>query len=233
VGEAAEAIFDLQARETLATVNAYLKIIAETVLKHNGTIDKFIGDCVMAFWGAPMSDDKHAVDCVRAAIDVQRAVYRLNEERQAENKRREFENLQSAPEDQRPAPMLPILSIGSGINTGVVTVGLMGSDEQGNYTVFGRDVNLASRLETVSGRGRIIISEATLAEIIQDDPTLALSCVELPPEKVKGIRDAVRIYEVPWRQPEATAPLAIDSSSGIGGGKAGSGYPHGAGQTSG
>ncbi|MDB6067963.1 MAG: Adenylate/guanylate cyclase [Pedosphaera sp.] len=218
VGEAAEAIFDLQARETLATVNAYLKVIAETVMKHRGTIDKFIGDCVMAFWGAPISNDKHAVDCVRAAIDVQRAVYRLNQERQAENERRELANLKLVGGTSRPAPTLPILSIGCGINTGVVTVGLMGSDEQGNYTVFGRDVNLASRLETVSGRGRIIISEATLAEIIQDDPTLALSCVELPPEKVKGIRDPVRIYEVPWRQPEETA-LSQEAGAGLLGGE--------------
>ncbi len=83
----------------------------------------------------------------------------------------------------------------------------MGSDEQGNYTVFGRDVNLASRLETVSGRGRIIISESTLAEIIQDDPALALACVELPAVNVKGIRTAVRIYEVPWREDGSRAPV--------------------------
>jgi len=71
-------------------------------------------------------------------------------------------------------------------------------------------VNLASRLESVSGRGRIIISEATLAEIIQDDPTLALSCVELKPVKVKGIRTLVKIYEVPWREADFV-PLAVDA----------------------
>ena len=77
-GEAAEAVFDTQSRETLATVNLYLKVIAETVLKHNGTVDKFIGDCVMAFWGAPIPNPKHALACVHAAIDAQRAVHRLN-----------------------------------------------------------------------------------------------------------------------------------------------------------
>ncbi len=210
--EAAEAIFDEQARETLATVNLYLKVIAETVLKHHGTIDKFIGDCVMAFWGAPTPNEQHALNCVRAAIDVQRAVYRLNQEREAENARREAENPRLAA-GQPPLPMLPVLSIGTGINTGVVTVGLMGSDEQGNYTVFGRDVNLASRLETVSGRGRIIISESTLAEMIQEDPDLALSCVELPPVNVKGIRTAVRIYEVPWRENISGAAAAVPTTA--------------------
>ncbi|MDB6123120.1 MAG: Adenylate/guanylate cyclase [Pedosphaera sp.] len=208
MGDAAEAIFDTQARETLATVNAYLKVIAETVLKHNGTIDKFIGDCVMAFWGAPISNPQHALCCVRAAIDAQRAVYQLNQEREAENKQREIENVKRLAAGQPPLQPLPILAVGTGINTGVVTVGLMGSDKLSSYTVFGRDVNLASRLESVSGRSRIIVSEATLAEMIQDDPTLALTCVELAPVNVKGIRTAVHIFEVPWRQDQVPAPPA-------------------------
>src|SRR6202012_3490505 len=164
-------------------------------LKHGGTVDKFIGDCVMAFWGAPVHNQHHALHCVRAAIDTQRAVYRLNEERTAQNRQREAHNFLLAAEGKPLVPLLPILVVGTGMNTGSVTVGLMGSDDRVNYTVFGREVNLASRLETVSGRARIIISEATLAEIIQDDSTLALSCKPLPPEKVKGIRNPVRLYE--------------------------------------
>ncbi len=212
-GEAAEAVFDMQSRETLATVNSYLKIIAETVLKHDGTVDKFIGDCVMAFWGAPIPNARHALACVRAAIDVQRAVQRLNLEREEENRRLEAENAKLAAAGQPLLHLLPILSIGSGANTGVVTVGLMGSDERVNYTVFGRDVNLASRLESYSGRGRIIISEGTLAEIIQDDPSLALSCVGLPPVSLKGFRTAIPVYEVPWREPDDSVPAAGDSTS--------------------
>jgi adenylate cyclase len=205
-GPAAEAIFDSQARETLDTVNRYLTVVAEAVMNHKGTVDKFIGDCVMAFWGAPLPNDKHALACVHAAIDAQRAVFRFNQEREAENKRREEENAKRAAAGLPPISLLPILVFGSGINTGVVTAGYMGSEERLNYTVFGGDVNLASRLESVSGRARIIISEATLAEIIQDDPTLALSCVELPPVKVKGIREPVPIYEVPWREDGAASP---------------------------
>ena len=142
-------------------MNEYLTIIADVVLKHGGTVDKFIGDCVMAFWGAPVHNPHHALMCVRAAIETQRAVHKFNQEREAENRQREAQNLMLAADGRELLPLLPTLVVGTGINTGVVTVGLMGSDERVNYTVFGREVNLASRLETVSGRSRIIISEAT------------------------------------------------------------------------
>ncbi len=199
---AADAVFDRDARETLETVNRYLKTVADVVLLHDGIIDKFIGDCVMAFWGAPVADSKHALHCVQAAIAAQQAIFRLNQQREAENSRRAEENLRRAATGEPAMEMLPILSMGSGINTGIVTAGVMGSEKHKNYTVFGGDVNLASRLESVSGRGRIIISEATLAEIIQDDPNLALACVQLPSVTVKGISEPVHIYEVPWRTGE-------------------------------
>ena len=96
--------------------------------------------------------------------------------------------------------MLPILSLGTGINTGSVTAGLMGSaDHIFNYTVFGREVNLASRLEGVSGRGRIIIGEATHAALLRDNPALARRCVEQQPAKPKGFQKPVRNFEVPWQ----------------------------------
>jgi class 3 adenylate cyclase len=72
-----------------------------------------------------------------------------------------------------------------------------------NYTVFGREVNLASRLESVSGSGRIIISGTTHNHWLREDPALALTCIEMLPVTVKGIRDAVRIYEAPWQTPPA------------------------------
>jgi class 3 adenylate cyclase/CHASE2 domain-containing sensor protein len=196
-----EKLFEESARETLETVNQYLALVAEAIKKHGGTLDKYIGDCVMAFWNAPVADEKHALNCVLAAIDAQRAIAELNHRRLAKNVQREFENSGRAAAGLPPKPMLAALQLGTGINTGYVTTGLMGSEEHGfNYTVFGREVNLASRLEGVSGSGRIIISVATHAHLQRCAPELAAGCIELESVTVKGIRNTIRIYEVPWQQ---------------------------------
>jgi adenylate cyclase len=198
--EAAEDAINESARETLDTVNTYLALVADTVKKHDGTLDKYIGDCVMAFWGAPTAQPQHALNCVRAAIDSQRALYELNQRRVAENTQREIENKARVSAGLSTKPMLAILSLGTGINTGSVTAGLMGSaDHIFNYTVFGREVNLASRLEGVSGRDRIIIGEATYAALLRDHPALAARCVEQEPTKPKGFQKPVRNFEVPWQ----------------------------------
>ena len=196
----AEKYFEESARETLEIVNLYLAAVADAVKKHNGTLDKYIGDCVMAFWNAPTPNENHALACVQSAIEAQRAIYRLNETRLAQNVAREADNLMRTAAGLPPRPLHVALQLGSGINTGLVTVGLMGSDQHIlNYTVFGREVNLASRLEGVSGSGRIIISETTMEHLRRTAPALAAQCLELPPEKVKGIREAVKIFEVPWK----------------------------------
>ncbi|MBI2948679.1 MAG: adenylate/guanylate cyclase domain-containing protein [Verrucomicrobia bacterium] len=212
-GKEAEDHFDEQAREALTTVSLYLSVIADTVKKHHGTLDKYIGDCVMAFWGAPAVNDQHALCCVRAAIEAQRTMYSVNKQRFAENKRREEENAKRVTTGLPLLPMLPLLSVGCGINSGKMTVGLMGSDAHiVNYTVFGREVNVASRLEKIAGRGGIIISEATFAGLQQADPSLAATCLERPPVQVKGIREPVKIYEVPWKQEPVTALAGSKSS---------------------
>lgn len=189
-GAAAEEYFAGQSRETLAAINLYLGVVADAVKRFDGTLDKYIGDCVMAFWGAPTVNPRHAVSCVRAAVAAQQAVHDLNRRRAAASGR-------AAGKAEPP----PLLELGTGINTGIATVGLMGSDAHiVNYTVFGREVNLASRLETVSGRGRIIISAATFSHLRRHDPGLAAACRRLPDVEVKGIRGPVEIYEVPWRE---------------------------------
>jgi len=213
-GAAAEVVYDESASETLAAVNLYLAAIADNVKKHAGTLDKYIGDCVMAFWGAPTPNEQHAATCVRAAIDSQRAMYQLNLQRAEENKQREQGNAARLAAGLPPRPPLALLTLGTGINTGAVIVGLMGSEEHiFNYTVFGRDVNLASRLEGVAGRGRIIISEGTYAELQRYASELAAACVPLPPTTVKGISQAVKIWEVPWKAAPADATAAAEPTA--------------------
>ena len=197
---ATEKCYDESAHETLETVNIYLATVADAVIGQGGTLDKYIGDCVMAFWNAPVPHEQHALACVRAAIAAQRAIHALNQQRLAQNALRETENLTRLTAGLPPKPLHTALQLGTGINTGSVTVGLMGSEtHQYNYTVFGREVNLASRLEGVSGSGRIIISDATYQHLLRHDATLAATCVELEPVTVKGIKAVVRIYEVPWQ----------------------------------
>src|ERR1041385_1674277 len=119
-------------------------------------------------------------------------------------------------------PFLPLLQLGTGINTGPATVGLMGSEtqagvRQGNYTVFGREINLARRLESLSGRGRIVISERTYEHLQREDPQLAATCIQLPPAaNLKGFRTAVKVYEVPWKTEAATQPPENRSATATG-----------------
>jgi adenylate cyclase len=208
--EASEAYYDEQARDVLNTVSLYLGTITNAIKSHRGTLDKYIGDCAMAFWGAPVPNPNHALDAVLAAIDAQRALAALNRQRETQNARRAEENAARARLGLPPHYPLPILSMGSGINTGYAIAGLMGSENHiVNYTVFGREVNLASRLEGVSGHGRIIIGEGTFLSIQTLDPGLALTCVELSPQKVKGFRAPVRIYEVPWETDASTGATAF------------------------
>jgi class 3 adenylate cyclase/CHASE2 domain-containing sensor protein len=199
-GAEAEECHHAMARETLGAVNLYLSTVSTLVKQHRGVLDKYIGDCVMAFWGAPVANPRHATACVRMAIAAQRAIFELNRQREQENQAIEIENRTRASAGSPSRSPLALLMLGTGINTGSVTVGLMGSDEHGlNYTVFGREVNLASRLESVSGRGRIVIGENTLLELQRDDPKLAALCIELESVTPKGFQKPVRIFEVPWQ----------------------------------
>ena len=202
-GPEAEACFDQKARETLETVNQYLGVVADIVIRNDGTLDKFIGDCVMAFWGAPTPNPRHAVTCVRAAIAAQRAIAELNEARKRENARREAENARRTAAGQEPLPLLSVLTLGTGINTGPALAGLMGSAaeqaESLSYTVFGREVNLASRLEGAAGYGRIFVSETTLQHLRRDDPELAATCLPRDAVQLKGFSSPVPVYEVPWQ----------------------------------
>jgi adenylate cyclase len=126
-------------REVVATLNAYLKEMTETVFAHSGTLDKFLGDGMLAFWGAPLADADHAFHAVQCALEMQR---RMVEWRKATGT------------DFR---------VGIGIHTGRVVVGNIGSSQRLEYTVIGDTVNLASRLEGAAKQlgESIVVSEAT------------------------------------------------------------------------
>ena len=157
-------------------LNDIFSRLTQAIRAHRGTIDKYMGDCVMAFWGAPVPTREHAALAVRAALDMVAAVQALNERHRAAG--------------------LPEIGIGIGLNTGTMCVGDMGSDMRRSYTVIGDAVNLGSRLEglcKVYGVD-IVASESTR----QQAPDFVWQ--ELDRVRVKGKEDAVAIFRPLGRQ---------------------------------
>lgn len=152
-------------------LNEHLEAMTEIVFAHGGTVDKFIGDCVMAFFGAPLAYADHALRAVRAACAMRE---RHNEIAEGWAKRG-----------------LPGVKIGVGLHTGEVFVGNIGGDKLTSYTIIGDHVNLASRLEGESGPDDIIISAATLSEVAPYVEVEARGEVV-----VKGKTIAVEIFNV-------------------------------------
>jgi adenylate cyclase len=159
-------------------LNEYLTRMVECVEKTNGIIDKFIGDAVMAHWGTAYSSgspQEDALNCVKAALLMRVALYNIN-------KNRKQENLGNPP-----------ISIGCGINTGIVTAGQIGSELRMEYTVIGDPVNLASRVEALNKPlgTDILITEDTY-KMIKDH----IIVEEMPPVTVKGKEKPVRLFAV-------------------------------------
>ncbi len=117
-------------------INRLLTPLSDVVMDHGGTIDKYMGDCIMAFWNAPLDDPEHALHAVKASLAMQAAIATLNKQLEAEAK------ASGAP--------LHVLKMGVGINTGDCVVGNMGSTRRFDYSRLGDSVNLASRLEGAS-----------------------------------------------------------------------------------
>ncbi|HVR42400.1 MAG TPA: adenylate/guanylate cyclase domain-containing protein [Thermoanaerobaculia bacterium] len=162
--------------EVVEMLNEYLTRMVEILLRHGGTLDKFIGDAVMGFWNAPTPVAGHPRRAVECAIEMMEATAELRREWESEGK--------------------ASLRIGIGINTGEAVVGNIGSSRVFGYTVIGDAVNLASRLEGKNkdyGTG-IIISESTRARMGEDIPAFYLDEV-----RVKGKQQAVKIYEIRGR----------------------------------
>ncbi|MBW8322788.1 MAG: adenylate/guanylate cyclase domain-containing protein [Rhizobium sp.] len=143
-------------------INRLLTPLSEVVLSHGGTIDKYIGDCIMAFWNAPLENEAHAHEAVAAGLDMLAAIERLNLELEAE---------------ARAADKLFMpLRIGIGINTGECVVGNMGSTRRFDYSALGDAVNLASRLEGASKQFGVpvLLGESTAALVADCFPVLEL-----------------------------------------------------------
>ena len=168
-----------------ALLNDVLSRLTHVIRAHQGTIDKYMGDCVMAFWGAPVAMPDHARLAVDAALAMLQSMRELNAERAA----------QGAP---------PVL-VGIGLNTGVMSVGNMGSDLRRAYTVIGDAVNLAARLEALSRvyDVELIASEATLQRAADAGHVWQ----ELDRVRVKGKQQAVTIHTV--RAPAGQGDAAL------------------------
>jgi adenylate cyclase len=199
-GKAAATCVEQHAAQALSTVNEYLTAIVDAIKRHGGTLDKYIGDCVMAFWGAPLGDARHASHAVQAAIDAQRAVHALNARRQRENEALGRENRRRTDRGERPEPLLATLSLGVSVHSGPMTVGFMGSDKHlSNYTVFGREVNIASRLEHMVASGCILATARTRDAVESQDRSLLGFFHERNEVNVKGVLERLRVYEVTWK----------------------------------
>jgi adenylate cyclase len=154
-------------------MNRYMTAMTRKILENEGTLDKYIGDAQMAFWNAPLDNHKHCKDAVKAALEMLGNLKEFNEEIASEG--------------------VPAFGMGIGINTGVVVVGNMGSEQRFDYTCLGDAVNLSSRLEGQSKNyGVLIVLGPTTAERLDDEYfTLELDCIA-----VKGKKDGVNIYTV-------------------------------------
>jgi len=141
----------MRAEELIRFVNRLFTPLTEEILKHSGTIDKFMGDAVMAFWNAPLADPAHAANACRTALSMRDALAKLNAELEAESK-----------------PLAPV-RMGIGLNTGECVVGNVGSPQRFDYSVLGDVVNVAARFEeaTKTFAADIIVGEKTAAEAPQ------------------------------------------------------------------
>lgn len=154
-------------------LNEYLSEMTDIIFRYWGTLDKYIGDAIMAFWGAPYPQDDHAERACLAALGMMEALKRLQAGWAAEGR--------------------PRIDIGVGINTGPVLVGNMGSKRRFNYTIMGDNVNLASRLEGLNKQfaTHLIVSEFTYEKVREKMVARELDLI-----RVKGKKKPVKIYEL-------------------------------------
>jgi len=169
-----------------ALMNRFLTPLTNAILYRKGTIDKYMGDAIMAFWNAPLDDNAHQLNACGAALDMLERVDALNQERELEAKAAD-------------RPFIP-LNVGVGLNTGTCVVGNMGSDMRFDYSVFGDSVNLASRLEGQSKEYGfpIIVGSKTALAVKEKFAILELDFI-----MVKGKKEPEVIYAIAGREDTA------------------------------
>jgi adenylate cyclase len=156
------------AAEIMSLLNAYFSQQVGVIFRHKGTLDKFIGDAIMAFWGAPLPDDNHAVHAVSAALEMVDVLLQFRDERG-----------------------LQAFDVGIGIHSGPAMVGMLGSEQRLEYTAIGDTVNLGSRLEGITkGKARILVSQST-----RDACGDVFDFISHGSVTVKGRAEPVNIYE--------------------------------------
>ncbi len=159
--------------KVVGLLNRYFTAMSEIIFAHGGTLDKYIGDGLMALFGAPAATALDAANAVRAAVSMQKRLLTLNDE-------------------LRLAGYAPILA-GCGLHTGEATVGYIGSEQRSEYTAIGDTVNVAARLEGSARGGQILISEATAAAAGNIFPL-----TQIEPVPVKNRLQPVHLFEVNW-----------------------------------
>lgn len=159
--------------KVVGLLNRYFSAMSEIIFEHGGTLDKYIGDGLMALFGAPNASEEDALNAVKAAVTMQKRLSKLNDELRAEG--------------------YGTVSIGIGLHTGEATVGYIGSDKRSEYTAIGDTVNLASRLESHAAGGQILMSDATAAASGNRVPVNVLE-----PLTVKNRVQPVSVLEIRW-----------------------------------
>jgi adenylate cyclase len=166
----------LSPEDMVEILNRYFTKMIDVIFRYGGTLDKFMGDSIMALFGAPESTGQDAIHAVQAAVEMQNTARQFNEEQAALGK--------------------PQITVGIGINTGPVVVGNIGSDQRMEYSAIGDDVNLASRLQGIARGWQILISKATY-DIVKKH----VNTNRLEPITVKGKTKPVEIYEIVYESP--------------------------------
>jgi adenylate cyclase len=165
----------MEPKQLVRMLNAFFERMVDVVFSHQGVLDKFIGDALMAVWGAPIRKRNHARAAVAAAREMLEATGLFNQSAASQG--------------------WPRLDVGVGVNTGEAVIGTVGSSRRMEYTVMGDAVNLASRICDLASGGQVLVSEETVKEIAEDggEPPKVR---DLPPVKVRGKANPVKVFEV-------------------------------------